>query len=99
MFFLRHQNLTAQVPEQNIENGIQIYPNPATDFINVLLPKTSEKLYVELYNLQGARVYSELIRDSFHHISLSNANFGNGIYLLRVSGATVNFTQQILIQK
>jgi len=99
MFFLRHKNLTAQVPEQNIESGIQVFPNPATDFVNVVLPKTSEKLQVELFTIQGARVYSELIRDSFHHISLSNANFGNGIYLLRVSGGTVNFTQQILIQK
>ncbi|HNW69017.1 MAG TPA: T9SS type A sorting domain-containing protein [Bacteroidales bacterium] len=99
LFFLRHKNLTAQVPQQDIENGIQIYPNPATDFINVVLPKTSEKLQVDLFTVQGARVYSEQIQDSFHHISLNKGKFGNGIYLLRVSGATVNFTQQILIQK
>jgi len=100
LFFRNIIDPTAGITATNSEKkNIQIYPNPASDFINVVLPKTSEKLYVELYNPQGARVYSELVRDSFHHISLSNANVGNGIYLLRVSGATVNFTQQILIQK
>ena len=99
MFFRRHQNLTADIPEQNIEKGIQVYPNPATDFVNVVLPKTSEKLQVELFTVLGARVYSEQIQDSFHHISLNKGKLGNGIYLLRVSGATVNFTQQILIEK
>jgi polyhydroxybutyrate depolymerase len=98
-FFRRHHNLTAQVPEQNIEKGIQVYPNPAADFINVILPRTSEKIKVELFTVLGALVYSEQIQDSFHHISLGNAKFGNGIYLLRVSGASVNYTQQIIIQK
>lgn len=98
-FFMRHQNLTAQVPEQNIEKGTQIYPNPASDFINIILPRTSEKLKVELFTIQGALVYTQQIQDSFHHISLNSNKFNNGIYLLRVSGASVNFTQQIIIQK
>jgi len=100
LFFRNIIDPTAGITTTNSEKtNIQIYPSPATDFINVVLPKTSEKLQVELFTVLGARVYSEQIQDSFHHISLNKGKFGTGIYLLRVSGATVNFTQQILIEE
>ncbi|HOY31815.1 MAG TPA: T9SS type A sorting domain-containing protein [Bacteroidales bacterium] len=98
-FFRRHHNLTAQVPEQQIEKGIQVYPNPAADFINIILPRTSEKIKVEIFTIQGALVYTGQIQDSFHHIPLNSNKIHNGMYLLRVSGVSVNFTQQIMIQK
>ncbi|HOY31814.1 MAG TPA: T9SS type A sorting domain-containing protein [Bacteroidales bacterium] len=100
MFFRRHQKtIPSQVALQNIEKNIQAYPNPASDFINVILARTSEKIKVELYSIYGASVYSQQIQDTFHHISLNGNNFHNGVYLLRVSGASVNFSKHIVIQK
>lgn len=98
-FFKRHQNFTAQVAEQDFTQNVQVYPNPAADFINVILPETSEKIKVEIYSVHGALVYSAIVQNSFHHISLDKAKFHNGMYLIRVSGASVNYTQQIIIQK
>ncbi|MCK9613051.1 MAG: PHB depolymerase family esterase [Bacteroidales bacterium] len=81
------------------KKNVQVYPNPAADFINVILPETSEKIKVEIYSVHGALVYSAIVQNSFHHISLDKAKFHNGMYLIRVSGASVNYTQQIIIQK
>lgn len=97
-FFRRHQNLTADIPEQSIEKGIQVYPNPFTDFVNIILPATTEKLKAEIFTIQGSVLYSEQITDTFHHISIDKQKFKNGIYLLRVSGTSVNYTQKLVIQ-
>jgi len=99
MFFRRHQNMTADVTSVDIEKNIYVYPNPATDFINIITPQASGKLNVELYTIQGALVYSGFINDQFHNISLNNGKFTNGMYLLRVSGENVNYSQPVIFGK
>lgn len=97
-FFKRHKNLTAQVPEQEIPNNIFVYPNPASEFINIMTPEVRGKTTVELFTLQGKLVYSALFTGQFHHIPLHQQIFFSGMYLLRLSGPAINVTRPIIVQ-
>ena len=101
LFMRRHTNQTAGIKTQEVlDNNIQIYPNPASSFINVILPETkNDKLTVELLSIQGACLYSEQSSGILHQIVLHDAQFTNGIYLLRVTGNSVNVSQRVLIQR
>lgn len=99
-FFRRHFETTTNTPELAEEKRILAFPNPANNFINLILPETSEKMTIELYSIEGSCLYSKQISaNNFHQIILNNTLFSNGIYILRVCGNTVNLSQQIIIQK
>jgi poly(3-hydroxybutyrate) depolymerase len=100
LFFRRHRNMTAGIKTQTaFENNIQEYPNPANSFINLILPETSETYTVELFSTQGECLYSKNVHGSLDHIILNDGRFSNGMYILRVTGNSVNASQRIIIQK
>ncbi len=101
LFFIRHKNNTAGVETyKTLDNNVQVYPNPATNFVDVFLPQTkNETLRVELFSMEGACLYNQPATGAMVQIALDDAKFANGIYILRVLGNSVNFSQRIMIQK
>ncbi len=62
---------------------ISIYPNPASDKINVLVSQKAKAIYI--FNNSGAKVhYSEPISLNEHH-NIDVSNWPNGIYFIRVT--------------
>jgi polyhydroxybutyrate depolymerase len=100
LFFRLHKNMTAGIQTQTVlDNNVQVYPNPASSFINLMLPENAGKLTVELYSVQGACVYSGETNSSLHQILIGSDKFTNGMYILRASGNSLNVSQKVLIQK
>ena len=69
-------------------DDIQIYPNPATDFINIGISKPfSGNIKIEIYDITGKIVYESAMEakseNSFKQINISE--FNPGVYLLRLS--------------
>ncbi len=69
--------------------GFSIYPNPTTDFINVLSNNPIEK--VAIYDLNG-RLLMSPIKTGFINVS----SLSTGAYLLKVSSNGTTNTQQLL---
>jgi len=63
-------------------SGLAIYPNPASDFVQIDIPDGHGIFQIEIYDLNGQMVFEKLIRES-RKISLSA--FANGQYLIRLS--------------
>lgn len=65
---------------------IFVYPNPAKDLINVVLPENNSKICrIEIMNINGMVVYENEI---LHHDKLAKINTENfipGIYLIRIT--------------
>lgn len=55
-----------------------IYPNPAEDFVNVVLEDVNE-MNMELYDIMGKKVYSKRIGEGVSYLSLEN--FSSGVYI------------------
>lgn len=66
------------------ENGnISVFPNPNTGLINISFGNTVQKATIEIYNLQGALVFSNvLLNKSIETIDLTSNT--DGIYIVKV---------------
>ena len=72
------------------DNDIRIYPNPASDFINIRSSFDIER--VELYNLKGELLYSEKEAQS-----INMKGVPAGTYILKaISGTHKIYTQKII---
>jgi uncharacterized protein (TIGR02145 family) len=76
------------------ENGnISVFPNPGNGLINVSF-NTVQQATIEIYNLQGALVFSNVfINKTFETIDLTENT--TGIYIVKVIADGVNFNGKI----
>jgi hypothetical protein len=72
-------------------NGVDVYPNPATDYINVKFFGVGARNFkVEIYNLAGTLVSSGSVNftESYHYIQRIAVNsFIKGFYFVRISSS------------
>ena len=74
--------------------GIKIYPNPANDFINIINAGNSQ---VNIYNLFGKRVKSEISHNDKLNMNISGLH--SGMYIIEISDEETVYTKKILISK
>lgn len=92
-----HITIDAVTDIEEIENSslsASVYPNPASTFLKIDLPKV-EKLDLQLINLQGQTVYSKEIHDSKYIINVNR--YPKGVYLLRIKSKTKLTSKKIIL--
>ena len=78
------------LPENSITNNeVNIYPNPASDIINI---EATGTVNVQVYNLQGKLVYANIFED-FGSIDASELG-GAGVYIVHAA----NTVQKLLVK-
>lgn len=84
--------LDLEVAETEVDN-IQIYPNPANDFVTI---QTQEKpSSLEIYSMTGELVFTPVMTDQSNAIDLRNLS--PGTYLLRIVLNGEVYNQQLVI--
>jgi polyhydroxybutyrate depolymerase len=78
----------------NSETGIQLYPNPVHDILNIKLPK-GQKAQVTLFNSLGSLIWEKLV-DGSTSVSLNNLPEAN--YYVRVTTSETVETYPIMRQ-
>lgn len=76
--------------------GLNMYPNPSTGMVTIGLNNASQTL-VEVYNVLGAKVYSESYSAMKKDLDLSSLDAG--IYSIRISNEKLNVTKQLILTK
>lgn len=80
------------------ENLITIYPNPASDILNIEINNTTkEVLNLNIYNIMGSLVKTETTAVNNNQINISDLN--NGIYLIEIKSKDLITKQKLIIQK
>jgi type IX secretion system substrate protein len=75
---------------------VKIYPNPATNFIQISLAANSENTSIEIYNMIGECVKRQMATSSNCQINV--ADLSNGVYMLNVKDNAGNtITKKLLI--
>jgi hypothetical protein len=64
---------------------INIYPNPASDWISVSLSKDIQEATIEMYNLLGRKVKSDKMVGSNDHHVMNIEDLAKGNYIIRVT--------------
>jgi hypothetical protein len=75
--------------------AFEVYPNPATDEVQVKFPGTEPRT-ISIYSMNGALVYSEQISALQHTLHLGELS--KGLYVLKVSGTDGQSSKRILLQ-
>ena len=85
--------------ENTQEQFVSIYPNPATDFVNIELNNTSgnEKTSISIVDLSGKIVYNEETVDVSHLIIATNS-FGKGMYIVNIKNDSKIVNTKLIVK-
>lgn len=76
---------------------LKLYPNPATDMVDLTLKGTSiDNFTLELYNSEGMRL---LIKQPWDGRGLDISNYANGIYLITLRRDREVYSEKLVIQR
>jgi hypothetical protein len=79
--------------KDNTLEGVSMYPNPASDFLNI---STKQGGDVKIFNLLGALVKSE--KEVPRNYQMNVSDLTTGIYLFRIEFENKFFTQKLVIK-
>ena len=95
MIFKNSSTLGTAENRKPLDNGITIYPNPATDKLNV---NSNEKNIdkIQLIDLTGKVIYTKSGMDKNESIDLSK--FSCGLYIVKVQTSEASHTEKIVLK-
>ena len=78
---------------------VKIYPNPATNYINIEIPNFNKTAEIILFDVSGRRIYSEskLFLNGKANIYVGNLNNGN--YILNINNDGQISSSKVIISK
>ena len=82
------------IDDPEISSNINIYPNPATNVVNI---QPDANGILRIYNLNGIEIINKQCTQG-ETLSLNVENLNKGIYLLRFSTKTSDKTKKLIIQ-
>lgn len=82
--------------EETHENAIVIYPNPATDVLNIQLPEAFSQATVSLMDLQGRIVMQP--RQVVGNTAIDVQQYTSGIYILSIDYPEVRLTHEVIVK-
>lgn len=89
-------NCTLSVDYFETQDLFRIYPNPTNGLLNVRINNYVGKVNIQVIDING-RIVSEYKNEDFNiEKSLNLNNLQTGMYVIKVSGDSLNFTQKIM---
>lgn len=89
----------------NNENAISLYPNPTSDYLNILVDSQNDDdvgavIEIEIYNLLGELILREK-KEIIYGVVITKdvSSLSSGLYLVKVHDGMEQITERVLIQK
>jgi len=89
------------VEEQEAFTQLDIFPNPATDALNVNFKlDNNQTVEMRLVNVTGEAVYNNVLTNVTGQVNnrIDVSNFAKGIYILNISGAEGSVNKKVIIK-
>lgn len=84
--------------DENETEKISLYPNPANDYITIDIPAKYNKSTLQIINVQGQLVYSQIIPSGIQNIQLDNIT--NGLYMVTIQAdGKLVYANKIVVEK
>ncbi len=94
-YIYHYTSLGVNDTPQEYAEGLQIYPNPADDYLMIATGNDEETLTIELYNIQGSKV---LQREITGNSRLAVGHLNKGSYVCRVKVADMMYIEKVMIE-
>lgn len=93
---------TVGIEENQDVAGVSIYPNPASDVLNVgFVSKENQDITVNVISANGAMVHTQATTSKAgvsNTITLDTKALSSGIYMVQLVGANSTLTQRVVVQ-
>ncbi len=93
---IKFTGVLSGIDKNDYSTSIEIYPNPASDFVTLNINK-NKALTLNIYNLIGTLVKSEMLKQNQRQINIGDLN--NGIYVIEIKSKEWTENQKIIIQR
>ena len=94
-------NTTGMSENLQHQNQLTLFPNPASDFLNLTFDANNLKPYkISIYNLSGQRVFDKIFGTSVlgpQQTSIALKDYQNGLYFIRLEGSDIMLSQKFMI--
>jgi Secretion system C-terminal sorting domain len=86
------------INEIDLTKKISIYPNPATEQINIAVnEKSIEPFTIEITDFLGKKVYSQYYHQAIEVLNIDTKTFSKGMYLLTINSQNKRETQKVIV--
>ena len=83
--------------EEDLNTGLEIFPNPADNMLQIRSSRTMNIKTVKIYNMLGTVVMSELnLPEGI--TSINTAGLSNGMYIVELSNSNSTFSKKVVIK-
>lgn len=79
-----------------LSSEVALYPNPASEIVDLKIPNSLLGATVELFDLTGKLIRSETASEGIHQFKISDVP--SGIYLVKLSTNSVSVTKKLIVQ-
>lgn len=79
------------------DDMIKVFPNPSNGLLNIAIAKYSGTLNIELYDINGRKVFNQNMNDFSSEKAINLQSLQSGIYLLKLEGNELSYTQKIIL--
>jgi extracellular elastinolytic metalloproteinase len=77
-------------------NRFKVYPNPASESINISLTDEVKNATIYIYDINGRQVYSNEL-DIEGIVTISTESFSTGIYILKINNKLMSYSEKLII--
>jgi hypothetical protein len=98
---IKYRTDPVSIKEVENINDLAIYPNPASDKLNVNFnTSTPDNFEITIYNVTGQVVYKETLNNFIgnYHNELNIADFAQGVYLMNIKSSKGAATRKVVVQ-
>jgi hypothetical protein len=79
--------------------GISVYPNPASDILNIGFGENTGRFNsIELFDISGRLVAKQSVSNQLEQAQVDVNTFSSGVYLLKVSSESEQFTTKVIVE-
>ena len=97
---ITEEDIITNTQQEELAEGVDLFPNPATDHLQIQLPSLSTSAALTIQNLQGQALYQNRLQLSptlqTHEIQV--AGWPAGVYVLRVQSGERQWVRKFVVE-
>ncbi|WP_405208398.1 glycoside hydrolase family 9 protein [Aquimarina sp. LLG6339-5] len=95
--FYQKESATLSIGDlEETSEDFKVYPNPTNKTLNIKTPFSNGSSSIELYSIQGKKVFSKELNSEQSNLDISNLSAG--LYLIKINSNTNSYTTKIIKQ-
>jgi hypothetical protein len=94
------QNTYLSTANVSLDEAVSVFPNPTSGKVTLsYMLQNNKPVSVEVFNVSGSKVASfNNLKSGLGHTEINLAQFGNGVYMIRLSNDGQTTTKRVVVR-